>query len=82
MLKRLMEKYQAENARRAGSQDGGGRPVARSAAADVYLERRDGRRLGKPARQRDREIPVSEELGYYQQHIADFEFPAKAAGKS
>ena len=71
-------KVPGHDAQRAGGEDGGRRVSRSIGSGRCYLERSLAGGWENQHVKENREIPVSEELGYYQQHIADFEFPAKA----
>jgi parvulin-like peptidyl-prolyl isomerase len=76
-LKKLMEKYQA--ATRAELEEkmaGHGQSLDRQ--RQMYLERSLAAGWESQHVKENREVALSEILGYYQQHIADFQFPAKA----
>ncbi|MEX2140076.1 MAG: peptidylprolyl isomerase [Pirellulales bacterium] len=76
-LKKLMEKYQATT--RSELEE---KMAAQGQSLDrqrqMFLERSLAGGWESQHVKENREIPVSEILGYYQQHIADFEYPSKA----
>jgi len=77
VLKKLMEKHQANS-----RSDLEAKMAAAGQSLDrqrqMYLERSLAGGWEEQHVKDNREIPVSESLGYYQQHIADFEYPSKA----
>jgi len=77
VLKKLMEKYQATT--RSELEE---KMAAQGQSLDnqrqMYLERSLAGGWESQHVKENREVSVSEILGYYQQHIADFEYPAKA----
>jgi parvulin-like peptidyl-prolyl isomerase len=77
VLKKLMEKYQATTrtdleAKMAAA----GQSLDRQ--RQMYLERALAGGWEEQHVKDNREIPVSETFGYYQEHIDDFKFPSKA----
>ena len=76
VLKKLMEKYQATT--RSELEE---KMAAQGQSLDrqrqMYLERSLAGGWESQHVKENREVSVSEILGYYQQHIADFEYPSK-----
>ncbi len=76
VLKKLMEKYQATTRSELEA-----KMAAQGQSLDrqrqMYLERSLAGGWESQHVKENREVSVSEILGYYQQHIADFEYPAK-----
>ena len=76
-LKKLMERYEA-----ATRNDLEAKMAAQGQSLDrqrqMFLERSLAGGWESQHVKDNREIPVSEQLGYYQQNIAEYEFPAKA----
>jgi parvulin-like peptidyl-prolyl isomerase len=76
-LKSLLEKYGAANRSELESKmAAAGQSLDRQ--RQLYFEAAMAASWENQHVNRHKEIPVSQVLGYYQQHIADFEFPARA----
>ncbi len=76
-LKSLLEKYKAANRSELESKmAAAGQSLERQ--RQLYFEAAMAASWENQHVSRHKEIPVSQVLGYYQQHIADFEFPARA----
>lgn len=76
-LKPLMERYGATTRTELEAKMAeGGQSLDR--ARQLYFEMQVAGYWYSQHVKKDKEIPISQVLGYYQQHIADFEYPAKA----
>jgi parvulin-like peptidyl-prolyl isomerase len=77
VLKKLLEKYQATTRSELEA-----KMAAQGQSLDrqrqMYLERSLAGGWENQHIKANREVPLSEQVGYYQQHIAEFEYPAKA----
>jgi parvulin-like peptidyl-prolyl isomerase len=77
VLKKLMEKYQATTrSELEAKMAAAGQSLDRQ--RQMYLERSLAGGWENQHIKENREVPLSEQVGYYQQHIAEFSFPAKA----
>jgi parvulin-like peptidyl-prolyl isomerase len=76
-LKKLMEKYQATT-RKELEEKMAAQGQSLDRQRQMFLERSLAGGWESQHVKENREIPVSEQLGYYQQNIADFEYPSKA----
>jgi parvulin-like peptidyl-prolyl isomerase len=77
VLKRLMQKYGATTRSELDEKmSAAGQSLDRQ--RQMFLERSLAGGWESQHVKENREIPVSEQLGYYQQNIADYEYPAKA----
>jgi hypothetical protein len=77
VLKRLMERYQATTrSELEAKMAAAGQSLDRQ--RQMYLERSLAGGWENQHIKENREVPLSEQVGYYQQNIAEFEYPAKA----
>jgi hypothetical protein len=77
VLKRLMEKYEVTTrSELEAKMAAAGQSLDRQ--RQMYLERSLAGGWENQHVKENREVPLSEQIGYYQQNIAEFEYPAKA----